>query len=216
VCEAERGVGRSVPPDGRGGSERGSERGDSLGAVNRSEPFVHETAWVESGALIGAGTRVWHHSQVRSGARVGIGCVLGKNVFVDEGVTIGNGCKLQNNVSVYHGVTIADDVFVGPAATFTNDLVPRAFSTDWVITPTQVERGASIGANSTIVCGNTIGEYAMVAAGATVTRDVAPHELVAGTPARTLGWVCECGTVVSRASQPDVELVCDRCKEAGR
>jgi UDP-2-acetamido-3-amino-2,3-dideoxy-glucuronate N-acetyltransferase len=184
--------------------------------VLSSQAFVHDTASVEPGATVGDGTKVWHHSQVRSGARVGAGCVLGKNVFVDEGVEVGDGCKLQNNVSVYHGVTLGDDVFVGPAATFTNDLVPRAFATDWTVTPTRVERGASIGANATIVCGNTIGEYAMVAAGATVTRDVAPHELVAGTPARTLGWVCTCGKVVTRSSIPDVALVCDTCKEGGQ
>lgn len=162
---------------------------------------VHETAIVEDGAQLGRGTSVWHHAHVRSGATVGEGCVLGKNVYVDEHVVIGARCKLQNNVSVYHGVTIGDDVFVGPSATFTNDLVPRAFNAAWAITPTLVRDGASIGANATIVCGTVLGEYCMVAAGATVVRDVAPHQLVGGTPARHLGWVDRDGRVVSRDEQ---------------
>lgn len=162
---------------------------------------VHETAIVEPGAHVGRGTSVWHHTHVRSGATVGVDCVLGKNVYVDDHVVIGDRCKLQNNVSVYHGVTIGDDVFVGPSATFTNDLVPRAFNAEWSITPTVVQDGASIGANATIVCGTVLGEYCMVAAGATVTRDVQPYQLVAGTPARHLGWVDRMGNVVSREAQ---------------
>lgn len=175
---------------------------------------IHETAIVEDGATVGAGSGVWHHAHVRSGATVGAGCVLGKNVYIDVDVVVGDRCKIQNNVSVYHGVTIGDDVFVGPAATFTNDLVPRAFNADWVITPTHVGSGASIGANATVVCGNTVGDYAMVAAGATVTKDVAPHQLVAGTPARHLGWVCRCGQVVSRSVEAPAELRCAACAEA--
>jgi UDP-2-acetamido-3-amino-2,3-dideoxy-glucuronate N-acetyltransferase len=176
------------------------------------EPFAaHETAIVEPGADIGPGTRIWHHAHVRSGSRIGAACTIGKNVYVDTGAVIGDRCKVQNNVSVYDGVTIGDDVFVGPAATFTNDRVPRAFDEHWQITPTRVERGASIGANSTVVCGTVIGEYSMVAAGATVTRDVAPHELVIGTPARHHAWVCTCGRIVSRdQEQPDV-LRCATC-----
>ncbi len=172
---------------------------------------IHETAIVEAGATIGAGSSVWHHSHVRDGAVVGEGCVLGKNVYIDTQATVGDRCKIQNNVSVYHGVTIEDDVFVGPAATFTNDRVPRAFNAEWKITPTIVHSGASIGANATVVCGHDVGEYAMVAAGATVTRDVAAHELIGGTPSRHLGWVCRCGGLVSRADErPDV-LVCANC-----
>lgn len=173
--------------------------------------FVHDTAIVEAGALIGDGTKVWHHTHVRSGSVVGSRCVLGKNVFVDDGAVIGDRCKIQNNVSVYHGVTLADDVFVGPAATFTNDLVPRAFNAEWSVTATVVDRGASIGANATIVCGNRIGEYAMVAAGATVTRPVEAHELVAGTPARHLGWVCRCGAVIARELERPALLQCEAC-----
>ncbi|CAB4882932.1 unannotated protein [freshwater metagenome] len=172
---------------------------------------VHQTAIVETGASVGAGTGVWHHAHVRSGAVVGEHCVLGKNVYIDTQARIGDRCKIQNNVSVYHGVVIDDDVFVGPSATFTNDLVPRAFNVEWTITTTRVLTGASIGANATIVCGTTLGRFSMVAAGATVTRDVADHQLVAGTPARHLGWVCQCGSVVSRESNPPESLVCELC-----
>lgn len=177
---------------------------------------IDPSAVVEPGAEIGSGTSVWHHAHVRAGARIGAECVLGKNVYVDTGAIVGDRCKLQNNVSVYDGVTLGDDVFVGPSATFTNDLVPRAFNADWVITRTTVADGASIGANSTIVCGTRIGRYAMVAAGATVTRDVEDHQLVAGTPAHHRGWVCECGAVMSREERPPERLTCDGCADATR
>lgn len=177
-------------------------------------PFAHETAIVEAGAVLGVDTKVWHHAHVRTGAHVGAGCVLGKNVYVDAGAIVGDRVKLQNNVSVYVGVTIGDDVFVGPAATFTNDLVPRAFNHDWVVTPTEVADGASIGANATIVCGIRLGSYSMVAAGATVTRSVDDHQLVGGTPARHLGWVCRCGRVVSREAVRPSDLTCPSCEEA--
>ena len=172
---------------------------------------VHPTAIVEAGADLGSGTTVWHHAHVRNGARVGNDCVLGKNVYVDTKADIGDRCKVQNNVSIYRGVHIGNDVFVGPSATFTNDLVPRAFNPTWQLVETHVRDGASIGANATVVCGVTVGEYAMVAAGATVTHDVAAHELVAGTPARHLGWVCRCGTVISRDAVAPEELLCDNC-----
>jgi UDP-2-acetamido-3-amino-2,3-dideoxy-glucuronate N-acetyltransferase len=177
-----------------------------------SDPRVHPTAIVEDGAVVGSGTSVWHHAHVRSGALVGRDCVLGKNVYIDAQAVVGDRCKVQNNVSVYHGVTIGDDVFVGPAATFTNDLVPRAFNSHWQIVETHVHDGASIGANATIVCGVTVGEYAMVAAGATVTHDVAAHQLVAGNPARHLGWVCRCGKVVSRDTAPPTQPLCEDCR----
>ena len=173
---------------------------------------VHETAIVEDGATIGAGTSVWHHVHVRSGSTIGSGCVLGKNVYIDTQARVGDRCKIQNNVSVFHGVEIGDDVFVGPSATFTNDLVPRAFNTDWQVTATRVEQGASIGANATIVCGVVLGAYSMVAAGATVTKDVAPHQLVAGTPARPRAWICRCGRVVSRDEAPPAAFECDDCR----
>ncbi len=168
-------------------------------------PFVHETALVEDGALLGDGTKVWMNAQVRSGAHVGEGCNIGKNVFVDAGVSIGSRVKIQNNVSVYAGVTIEDAVFVGPSAVFTNDMYPRATNDDWEITPTLIKEGSSIGANATIVCGNTIGRFAMVGAGSVVTRDIRDHELVVGNPARFMAWVDESGRITSRdeSARPD-------------
>ena len=150
--------------------------------------FIHPTAVVSDRASIGPGTKVWINAQVRENAVIGEGCILSKDVYIDHAVTIGSRCKIQNSVSVYHGLTIGDDVFVGPNVAFTNDRVPRAFNTEWKVTPTRIEDGASLGANSTIICGVTIGEYAMVAAGSVVTRDVAPYTLVMGNPARP---VCE-------------------------
>lgn len=155
--------------------------------------FVHDTAEVSEKASIGRGTKIWNHAQVREEAVVGEDCILSKNVYVDKGVHVGNRVKVQNNVNVYHGVTIEDDVFVGPSVTFTNDLFPRAFSEDWEVYKTMVKKGASIGANATIVCGHTIGSYAMVGAGSVVTEDVPDHALVTGNPARRRGWVCQCG-----------------------
>lgn len=179
-----------------------------------TEPaFVHPTAIVEDGVVIGSGTKVWHHAHVRTGARIGIGCTLGKNVFVDAGVHIGDRCKIQNNVSVYAGVTLEDEVFVGPAATFTNDRYPRAANPDWQVVETVVRRGASIGANATIVCGVELGPWSTVAAGSVVTRSLSAHELVAGVPARRIGWVCECGYPLSRDATPLVAATCERCGE---
>lgn len=155
--------------------------------------FVHGTANVSPQAKLGGGTKVWINVQIRENASVGDDCIISKDVYIDEGVTIGNRCKVQNSVSVYKGVTIADDVFVGPNVSFTNDLVPRSFNSDWSITPTQVLTGVSIGANATIVCGVTLGEYAMVAAGSVVTRDVPPYTLVKGNPARVAGKINKMG-----------------------
>lgn len=174
--------------------------------------IAHPTAEIEEGAEIGAGTRIWHHDHIRAGARIGSGCNLGRNVFVDVGVRIGDRVKVQNNVSVFRGVTLDDDVFVGPSAVFTNDRFPRAVSPDWELVPTHVRRGASIGANATVVCGVEIGEYAVVAAGAVVTRSVRPHQIVMGNPARHHGWACACGRVSSRATVPPVDLRCDACR----
>lgn len=168
---------------------------------NQNAPFIAKTATIELGAKVGDGAKIWDYTHIRKAANIGANTVLGRNVQVDLGVVIGSGCKIQNGVTVYTGVTVEDDVFVGPFAVFTNDLHPRAFNTEWKITPTVVHKGASIGANATIVCGNDIGEYAMVAAGAVVTKDVLPYELVAGVPARHLGWVNKQGEVVSRAQE---------------
>ena len=149
-----------------------------------NEIFVHPTAEVSPGARIGSGSKIWNQAQIRDAAELGEHCIIGKDVYVDQGVKIGHRVKIQNSVSVYRGVTIEDDVFVGPHTTFTNDKYPRADNNEWVVTPTLVRQGASIGANATIVCGVTIGERAMVGAGAVVTRDVAPGVLVVGNPAR--------------------------------
>jgi acetyltransferase-like isoleucine patch superfamily enzyme len=183
--------------------------------------FVHETALVERGASIGFGTSVWHHAHVRSGARVGTGCTLGKNVFVDAEAVVGDRVKVQNNVSIYRGVCLDDEVFVGPSAVFTNDRTPRATNPHWELVPTRVRHGASIGANATIVCGVEIGAFAMVAAGSVVTRSVEDHRLVAGNPARPIGWVCRCGTVVARGDDsPPADMAQrgddGRCGACGR
>lgn len=156
--------------------------------------FAHQTAIIDNGARIGAGTKVWHFSHISAGAEIGERCVIGQNVFVSSGVRIGNGCKVQNNVSVYAGVLLEDDVFCGPSMVFTNVLNPRAHvERKDEFLPTRVGRGATIGANATIVCGNTIGAYAMIGAGAVVTRDVVEFALMTGIPARRIGWVSRAG-----------------------
>lgn len=184
--------------------------------MSPDEPFVHPTAVIEPGAVIGGGTSIWHQSHLRSGSVIGAGCTLGKNVFVDQGVQIGDRVKVQNNVSVYRGVELADEVFIGPSAAFTNDLLPRAVNADWQPTPTRVRRGASVGANATIVCGVEIGESAMVGAGAVVTSSVHPHQLVVGNPARHHGWVCDCGAIISRDKAQPADLQCGHCAQHSR
>lgn len=155
--------------------------------------FIHETANVSPDAEIGAGTKIWVNVQVREGAKIGENCVISKDAYIDHAVNIGNGVKIQNGVSVYHGVTIEDEVFVGPNAAFTNDYYPRAQNPDWRVSKTLIKKGASLGANCTIVCEHTVGEYAMVGAGSVVTKDVPAHTLVVGNPARPIGRVCRCG-----------------------
>jgi len=170
--------------------------------------FVHESAYVDEPSEVGAGTRIWHFVHVLPHTVIGERCVLGQNVMAGPRVTIGNGCKIQNNVALYEGVTLEDDVFCGPSCVFTNVLTPRAHvERKAEFAPTRVARGATIGANATVVCGNTIGAYAMVAAGAVVTRDVPDHALVAGVPARRIGWVSRAGDRLG----PD--LVCPRTGE---
>ncbi len=177
-------------------------------------PFVHPTALVEEGAMLGAGTRIWHHAQVRAGASIGARCIVGKGAFVDVDVTIGDDSKLQNYACVYHGVSLGRGVFVGPHVVFTNDRIPRATSPDftplrdgdWEVGETRVDDGASIGANSTILPGVRIGRWAMAGAGSVVTGDVAPYALVVGCPARQLAWLCACGLRVDENEQR-----CTRC-----
>ncbi|MDR1407082.1 MAG: N-acetyltransferase [Tannerella sp.] len=155
---------------------------------------AHETAVIDDGCTIGEGTRIWHFSHIMAGCRIGRGCTIGQNVVISPGVVLGNWVKVQNNVSVYTGVTCGDHVFLGPGCVFTNVTRPRsAVSRKHQFVPTRVERGATVGANATIVCGHSIGAYAMVGAGAVVTKDVLPYALVVGNPARQTGWVSEYG-----------------------
>jgi len=161
------------------------------------EARIHPSAIIDSSAEIGDGSMVWVNVQIREGAKIGKNCVLSKDVYVDCNVKIGDECKIQNSVSIYDGVTIESQVFVGPNASFTNDKVPRAFNTDWKITKTLVQQGASLGANCTIICGIVIGEYSMIAAGSVVTKDVPSYTLVAGNPARVVAKVDKAGNKIS-------------------
>ena len=158
------------------------------------EYFAHETAVIDDGCKIGKGTKIWHFSHIMAGSEIGENCNVGQNVVVSPGVKLGNNVKVQNNVSIYTGVICDDDVFLGPSMVFTNVINPRSaiIRKDQYL-KTLVERGASIGANSTIVCGNIIGKYAFIGAGAVVTKDVRPYALVVGNPARQTGWISEFG-----------------------
>jgi UDP-2-acetamido-3-amino-2,3-dideoxy-glucuronate N-acetyltransferase len=184
-------------------------------AKSLKDVFVHPTAEVSPQAEVGEGTKIWHHVHVREKAVVGRYCILGQNAYIDHYVKIGNNVKIQNNVSVYHGVTLEDDVFIGPHATFTNDLFPRSFDPEWHLQYTLVRRGASIGANATILCGIEIGAYALIGAGAVVTKDVPAHALVVGSPAKIVGFVCKWAhplRAVGRTKQV-VRMACPKCKE---
>ncbi len=182
--------------------------------------FVHASSYVDPGARVGAGTKIWHFCHIMPGAVLGAGCSLGQNTFVGSNVVIGNNVRIQNNVSIYDNVTLEDDVFCGPSMVFTNVINPRSHvSRKDEFRHTLVQRGASIGANATIVCGHTIGAYAFVGAGAVVTSDVPPHALVYGTPARHRGYVCQCGVKLELGHEIGVCAACQRqyrlCREGG-
>lgn len=175
------------------------------------EYFVHESSYVDDGAVIGEGTKVWHFTHVMPGARIGKKCVLGQNVNVGSKAVLGDRVKVQNNVSLYDDVVLEDDVFCGPSCVFTNVINPRSFvERKHEYLRTHVRRGASIGANATIVCGVTLGEYCFVGAGSVVTKDVPAYALVHGNPARIRGWMCECGVKLGE------DLVCPECGKTYR
>ena len=160
--------------------------------------FVHPTAVIEEPVEIGEKTQIWHFGHVMSGAKIGENCILGQNVFIGRGVILGNNVKVQNNVSVYDTVVLEDGVFCGPSMVFTNVINPRSFiSRKSEFRKTLVKRGATIGANATVVCGHTIGQYALVGAGAVVTNDVPDYALIYGNPARIKGWVCQCAEPIT-------------------
>jgi UDP-2-acetamido-3-amino-2,3-dideoxy-glucuronate N-acetyltransferase len=178
-----------------------------------SQVLVHPTATVDEGCFIGARSKIWHYSHVMAGARLGTDCSLGQNVFVARDVIIGNNVKIQNNVSVYEGVVLEDDVFCGPSMVFTNVVNPRSHvSRKTEYRQTLVRRGATIGANATVICGHTIGQFAFVGAGAVVTRDVPPFALVIGSPARVAGWMCQCGVKLASSSEPPDRATCAACR----
>jgi UDP-2-acetamido-3-amino-2,3-dideoxy-glucuronate N-acetyltransferase len=177
-------------------------------------PFVHESSYIDDGVAIGSGTKIWHFCHVMQGARLGRNCVLGQNVNVGPRVVIGDNVKIQNNVSVYQGVEIEDDVFCGPSVVFTNVVNPRSHvSRKHEFRRTLVRQGASLGANSTILCGVTIGRYALVGAGSVVTRDVPDYALVYGSPVRRMGWVCACGVKLPASNQGHECEVCGAAYE---
>lgn len=162
--------------------------------VRKMKPFIHESSYIDDDVVMGDDTKVWHFCHIQKGARIGESCSFGQNVNVGNNVHIGNGVRIQNNVSVYEGVEIEDNVFCGPSCVFTNVATPRAhFPCHGVYARTLIKEGASLGANSTVVCGHTVGKSALIAAGAVVTHDVPDYALMAGVPARRIGWVCECG-----------------------
>ena len=178
-----------------------------------SDYFVHESSYVDDGAEIGAGTKIWHFCHIMPRAHIGERCNIGQNVLVSPNVIIGSNVKIQNNVSVYTGVVVEDDVFLGPSMVFTNVINPRSHvSRKDKYKTTLVRKGAWIGANATIICGITLGKYCFVGAGSVVTRDVPDYALVYGSPARLHGWVCQCGEQLKFSEQDGVEkAVCKSC-----
>jgi UDP-2-acetamido-3-amino-2,3-dideoxy-glucuronate N-acetyltransferase len=174
--------------------------------------FAHPSCYIDEGCQIGEDTRIWHFSHVMTGAVIGRGCNVGQNVVVSPGVVIGDNVKIQNNVSVYTGVRLEDDVFCGPSMVFTNVVNPRSHvSRKDEYRATVVKRGATLGANCTVVCGSTIGRYAFIGAGAVVTRDVPDHALMVGNPGRVTGWMCVCGVKLAAGARPPAASTCVAC-----
>jgi UDP-2-acetamido-3-amino-2,3-dideoxy-glucuronate N-acetyltransferase len=174
--------------------------------------FAHESAYIDDGCAIGEGTKIWHFSHVMTGSTIGRRCNIGQNVVISPEVVIGDNVKIQNNVSVYTGVVLEDDVFCGPSMVFTNVANPRSHvSRKHEYKQTIVKRGATLGANSTVVCGNAIGRYAFIGAGAVVTRGVPDYALVVGNPGRVAGWMCECGVKLAGGAQPPAHGRCMAC-----
>jgi len=177
-----------------------------------ADVFVHESSYVDDGARVGAGTKVWHFSHIMSGAVIGERCNIGQNVVISPEVVLGNNVKVQNNVSIYTGVILEDDVFCGPSMVFTNVVNPRSHVVrKHEYQRTVVGRGASLGANCTVVCGHNVGRFAFVGAGAVVTKDVPDHALVVGNPGRVAGWVCECGIKLASGATPPAAATCGSC-----
>ena len=174
--------------------------------------FVHESSYVDDGAEIGEGTKIWHFSHIMAGAKIGNNCNIGQNVVISPGVAVGNNVKIQNNVSVYTGVRIEDDAFLGPSCVFTNVINPRShIIRKDEYKQTLVSRGASIGANATIVCGVTLGKYCFIGAGSVVTNDVPDYGLVYGNPARQHGWMCQCGVQLVKSNDAGDTCICPAC-----
>ncbi len=175
--------------------------------------FVHPSSYVEDGAEIGAGTKIWFFSHVQGGTTVGKNCILGQNVNLDKNVVLGDRVKIQNNVSIYNGVVVEDGAFLGPSCVFTNVINPRGFiERKTEFQATRVGRGASVGANATVICGNDLGDYCMIGAGAVVTKDVPAYALMVGMPARRLGWICRCGVRLPAGA----DLTCTDCGDRYR
>jgi len=174
--------------------------------------FVHESSYVDEGCTIGDGTKIWHFSHIMTGAAVGRACNIGQNVVISPGVTIGDNVKIQNNVSIYTGVILEDDVFCGPSMVFTNVKNPRSHvSRKHDYLKTVVRRGATLGANCTVVCGHAIGRFAFIGAGAVVTADVPDYALVVGNPGKVIGWMCECGERLAAGAKPPAQARCASC-----
>ena len=186
--------------------------------MDNKKYFVHPSCYIDELVKIGIGTKIWHFSHILQNTEIGNDCIIGQNCMIGPDVRIGNGCKIQNNVSIYKGVELEDDVFCGPSCVFTNVLNPRAFiERKHKFRNTLVKKGATIGANATIVCGHTIGKYAMIGAGAVITTDVEDYALYTGVPAKKTGWVCKCGVVLIhkekiKGIKRDEKIFCPECK----